>query len=77
MIGRGAKPSANVVSGAAHPLDELVALALLDQQAGVAALERLDHHQLGAQQADAVDVELRGALDLRGLGEVDQELGGR
>ena len=38
------------------------------------ALERLEHHQLGAQQADAVDVERRGALDLRGLGEVDQQL---
>ena len=63
------------VSALRHPLDELVAAALLDQQAGVAALERLDHHQLGAQQADAVDVERRGALDLRGLGEVDQQLG--
>ena len=76
MIGRGAKPAANVRQRLGHPLDELVAAALLDQQARVAALERLDHHQLGAQQADAVDVERGGALDLGRLGEVDQQLRG-
>ena len=73
MIGRGAKPAAKVVSAVGHPLDELLAAALLDQQPRVRALERLEHHQLGAQQPDAVDVERRRALDLRGLGEVDEQ----
>ncbi len=40
------------------------------------AVERLDRHQLGAQEPDAVDFERRGALRLRGLGEVDQQLRG-
>ena len=37
------------------------------------ALERLEHHQLRAQQADAVDRQRGGALDLRGLGEVHEQ----
>src|SRR5262249_14007624 len=63
--------------GIAHPVDEFLALALLDQQARGAALEGLDHHKLGAEQAAAVDVQARRALDLRRLREVDQELAGR
>ena len=38
------------------------------------AAERLDDHQLGPQQADAVDVEVRHPLELGRLGEVDEEL---
>ncbi len=39
--------------------------------------ERLDHHQLGPQQADALGVERGRAVDLRRLGQVDQQLGAR
>jgi len=61
--------------GRRHALDELVAAPLLDQQPGVVAGERLEHHQFGAQQPDAVDVERRGAFGLRGLGEIDEQFG--
>ena len=48
---------------------------LLDQQPRVHALQRLDHHQLRPQQADPVDRQARHPLQLRGLGEVDEDLG--
>ncbi len=33
----------------AHPLDELGASPLVEEEAGVLSLERLDHHQLGSE----------------------------
>ena len=41
--------------------DDLLAAALLEQQPRVRAPERLEDHQLRAQQPDAVDVHRRGA----------------
>jgi hypothetical protein len=41
------------------------------------AVQRLDDHQLRSQQADAVDVQVPHPLELRRLGEVDEELGRR
>ena len=67
MTGRGAKPSAKTPGALGHSRDELLVTSLLDQQAGVIAAERLEHHQLGPQQPDAVDVEPLGVLDLGGL----------
>jgi hypothetical protein len=57
-----------------HRIDELVASALREQRARMVAVQRLEHHQLGAEQPDAVDVEPRRMLDLGGLRKVDEHL---
>jgi len=56
-----------------HPLHELVAAALLEQQPRMHASERLEDHQLCPQQDDAVHLERRGAHHLRRLGEVHEQ----
>jgi hypothetical protein len=47
-----------------HPFGELRAPALLDEQTRVGTVERLEHHEFGAQQPDPLDVERSGAFDL-------------
>jgi hypothetical protein len=47
-----------------HARGELLAAALLEERARMRALERLDDHQLGAQEADAVDGQRRRLVDL-------------
>ena len=77
VIGRGGEGRREVRERPRHPLDELLGAALLEQQPGMAALERLEHHELGPQQADALDIERRRPLDLGRLGQVDEQLGPR
>jgi hypothetical protein len=47
-----------------HARGELSPAALFDEQAGVAAFQRLEHHEFGPEQPDAVDVHGRRARDL-------------
>jgi hypothetical protein len=53
--------------GGCHPLHEFIAAVLLEQQPRVCPIEGLDHHQLRTKQPNALDVQRRGALDLRRL----------
>ena len=76
-MGRGANPSAKVRQRLSHVGNELVASALIEQQSRMSAVEGFDHHQLGAQQPDAVDVERGCASHLRWFREVEQKRGPR
>ena len=69
------EPAILTTTVGSYPIPDWLA-ALPSEQARVDAIERLEHHQLGAQEADPLDLECCGALDLRGLGQVDEELRG-
>ena len=75
--GRGAKARVMRSSDAAISSTKPFLLAALEEQPGVHALQGVGYHELGPQEADAVDGEGGDLLGVLGDGEVDVEPRGR